>query len=204
MHALPLDQEKRAHYLLRHPEVELTDYPSYCLRERYMHTIISTGDVRLLPPSVSTNSADSASVKPFCSELFQGEVDPFQARDHSHHYFANLRVISSRCIAKITRLPSGQSVSLSHSSQSSVVSGASVSASEKGVSAVSLQVEMTYSSVITVRPWYLSHAEVTRVASPSTTKPIAPDGRCGHMPYVVYACSHCVCALKNIPEHLFP
>ena len=172
MHALPLDQEKRAHFLLRHPELDLIDHPSHLLRERLMHSIISNKDVRLLSSS-SASSADSASEKPFCSELFQGEVDVYQARDHSQHYFTNLRVVSSRRVTKVTRLPSEESVRTSHSS---IVSGRAVSAMDRGVSSVSLCVEVSYHSVVTLEPWYLSYAEIAAVARPSDAKPIAPDG----------------------------
>lgn len=100
-----------------------------------------------------------------------------EARDRSQHYFANLQVVSSRCITRVKRLPSNEPVAVSCSSHSSVVSGVTVSASERGVSSVSLCVEVSYHSVITVEPWYLSHAEIEAVMSPSTTKPIAPDGK---------------------------
>lgn len=137
-----------------------------------MHNIISSKDVRLLTSS-SISSSDSASDKPFCSESFQGEVDAYEARDRSQHYFTNLRVASSRCITKITQLASAESIQSSHST---IVSGITVAGLERGMSAVSLRVEVSYHSVVTVEPWYLSYAEIAAVASPSDTKPIAPDG----------------------------
>ena len=174
VHAMPLDQERRARYLLRHLELDIIDYPSHSLRERYMHAIISSGDVRLLPSS-SSSTTDSAKPKPFSSEVFQGEVDAYQARDHSQHYFANLKVVSS--ITRVSQLPcSMESMALSRSSLSSVVSGVAVSASERVVSSVSLRVEVAYHNIITIQPWYLAHAEVAAVDNPSDTKPIAPDG----------------------------
>lgn len=172
MYALPLDQEKRAHYLLRHPELDLTDHPSHLLRDRFLHSILSTKDVRLLSSS-STSSADLATEKPFSSELFQGEVDVYQARDHSQHYFTNLRVASSRRITIVKQKPSQESV---QSCRSSTVSGTSMLTLESSMSAVSVSVEVSYHSVVTVEPWYKSHVDIAALAHPSDAKPVAPDG----------------------------
>lgn len=143
----------------------------------------------LLMTRVSHTSSSQLSIKDFNSEIFQGEVDVHQARSHSHHYFASLRIVSSKSV-RLTQLPDEEdyiyaattessSVSSKRSQDSSVVSSSTATVSR--LSCVSLRIDISCHSVVTAEPWYLAHAEVATVGSPSAFKPIAPDGKvCSH------------------------
>ena len=109
------------------------------------------------------------------------------ARQESHeHYFAT--IVSTKTV-HVTRLEDGSSSALIGRGKSgrSVGQGGGgegssqdswTTASLERVSSVSLRVDVTCHSVVTVQPWYHEYAEVMPVESPS--KPVAPDGKEGN------------------------
>ena len=196
--AFPLEQEKRALHLLKHPEQDLTGYPSYCLKERCLLASLSPSHSQL-PVTISKSSTATTTMREFSSEVFQGEVDTLRARTHSHyHYYA--RVISNKRY-KVTRLSSsggsysGSSLS-SKSSQSSSLSGRA-SAFQRKLSSVSLKVEVSCHSVVTAEPWYYPYAELGPVLQPSKVRPVAPDGEYVCVWYVGMGAGMWVCRLDS-------
>ncbi len=169
--ALPLNQERREQYLKTFQDLDLTGYPSNCLRKKK-----SSSSCLLLTSPYATTTGLGLD-KDFSSE---SELGTLFSRFQSPQYFSSLKVISSKSL-QVTQLPvEGVERLVEIASTSTVTSKSSISSGGTVVlrsreSSVSVRVDVFYHSLVIAEPWYHRWALVGNVACPSSIKPIAPD-----------------------------
>lgn len=175
-----MEQEERAEFLFKHPEIDLTGLPSLRLRERCKESSSDGAPWirRVQQHQRKDVSCDSAH---FDSEVFQSKVDPEHAIQQSHRYYTlqrKLSVSSTTSTAMPIHIHSLMDNGSAHSSTVSIQLSAVALSLKLSLSDVELLEEYLIEEYPSWQAaWLKRQVELATLAAPSTHFPIAPDGK---------------------------